>query len=163
MLPLSLATLVCLLYLGWLDLRTRLLPNKWVLFYTLLFIPASVLHQCGWLQLGAHVAMGLIAFLVLLLLFIINAMGGGDVKLGAAVFLWAGVDYGLQALLITAWLGGVVAILGWLADRPALQRLHWRPLQAINHALSAQRGVPYGVALVAAALYVLWRYVQPSL
>jgi len=150
--------LFCLLYLGWSDLRTRLLPNKWVLAYTLLFIPALLLRQPDWSQLGWHIGVGVFAFFVFLLLFIANAMGGGDVKLGTAVFLWAGSSSWLPALLITAWVGGGLAVIGWLLDRQLLQRIRCPAFAALRHGLSAQRGVPYGVGLVAAGIFVLWHY-----
>lgn len=150
--------LFCLLYLGWSDLRTRLLPNKWVLAYALLLIPTLFLRQPDWAQLGGHLGVGIIAFFVFLLLFIANAMGGGDVKLGAAVFLWAGSANWLPVLLITAWVGGGLAILGWLLDRRVLQGIRCSAFVALRYGLSAQRGVPYGVGLVVAGIFVLWRY-----
>lgn len=120
---LLLAAAGCLLYLGWSDVHTRLLPNRWVLLYTLLFFPAQALLAPGWAIFGGHLLIGIIAFVVLALLFALNAMGGGDVKLGAAVFMWAGPQGALTALIITAWLGGLLGIIGWLPDRAVLRRL----------------------------------------
>lgn len=154
----ALITAGCLCVLGWFDLRARLLPNKWVLAYALLLLPALWLGGQSAIQGLAHLGVGVVAFVVLLLFFILNAMGGGDVKLGAAVFMWAGVGDWLPALLITAWLGGLIAVAGWLLDRPLIEGIRWAPVAALRCALSARRGVPYGVALVAAGLFVLWRH-----
>jgi prepilin peptidase CpaA len=89
----------------------------------------------------------------------VGVMAGGDVKFGTAVLLWAGPALALPVVVIIAWTGGAVGVLGWLVDRRAARR--WaaasRPLHRIFHALSARRGVPYGVALAAGGLYALLR------
>lgn len=106
-----------------------------------------------------HALVAIAAFLILLVLFIVGGMGGGDVKLGAAVFLWAGVPLGFAVLVIVALSGGVIGLLGWVADRKAFQRISWQPVRIISHALSAKRGVPYGMALALGGVFVLGQYV----
>lgn len=141
------------------DLTSRTLPNLLVTTYALLFLPYFFLHGGGWVDLAGHLLVGFAAFVVLFGLFLINAMGGGDVKLGAAVFMWAGPSLALPVLIIVGLTGGVLGVLGWLADCRFWQRpaQRFRALNAVLYALSAKRGVPYGVALVAGALFVVWR------
>jgi prepilin peptidase CpaA len=154
------ATGAILLYLSLTDLKTRLLENKLVALYALLFLPYAWLNNLDLQQFGSHLLVAVLSFGVLFALFMLGAMGGGDVKLGAAVFLWAGPAQAFPVLVIVAWTGGLVAVMGWLADRQALQGLGWPPIRCLRHALSARRGVPYGVALAAGGLFILWRAVN---
>lgn len=110
------------------DLTHRRLPNRWILCYALLFPVYAWLRDMGWAQFAVHALVGAATFLLLLLPFACGGFGGGDVKLATAVMLWAGALLGIG---------------GWLADRCAVLLRRWR------EALSARRGVPYGVALVA--------------
>ncbi len=153
------ACLFVLLLLASHDLRRRQLPNRWVAAYALLFLPYIWLAGFTPGQLGEHLLVGGAAFLVLFVFFVAGVTAGGDVKLGTAVLLWAGPALALPVVAVIAWTGGVVGVLGWLADRRSGRRLvaACRPLHRVWHALSARRGVPYGVALAAGGLYVLWR------
>jgi len=155
-----LASAVILAYLTTTDLRFRRLPNRWVVVLAVLYpVHALLAPQTGWPVVGWHVLTGLLAFVLLFILYVLGAMGGGDVKLGAAVYLWAGPALALPVTVIVAWLGGLLAIAGWLVDRPGLQRFTNRPWRSMSNALSARRGVPYGVALAVGGLFVLWRHV----
>ncbi|QDQ88033.1 peptidase A24 [Alcaligenaceae bacterium SJ-26] len=141
------------------DLRQRRLPNVLVLAYAAFFLPWAWLHGLSWAQAGLHLMVGGGGFLVLLLLFAVRCMGGGDVKLGAAVLFWAGPLKMLPVIAVVAWTGALIGILGWLCDRyAALCMKNGRPLADRRwlHALSARRGVPYGVALAAGGLCALW-------
>src|SRR5690554_416706 len=95
-----------------------------------------------------------------LLLFALGGMGGGDVKLGAAVFAWAGTQSLWPALFVVGVTGLLLAVLGLLAD--ALSKHYPPPLKSrrrkLARALSAKRGVPYGVALAAGGLAALPAY-----
>lgn len=93
-----------------------------------------------------HGLVALAAFAALAGLFALGWMAGGDVKLAAVVFLWAGPEHAVGMVAIVAMAGGVVALGCLMADW--LRRL---PLPAAVgnglHLMSATRGVPYGVAL----------------
>ncbi|PWF24119.1 A24 family peptidase [Corticimicrobacter populi] len=148
-----------LLLLARTDLRQRRLPNVLVLTYAAFFLPWAWLHGLSWAQAGLHLMVGVVGFLVLLLLFAVRCMGGGDVKLGAAVLFWAGPLKMLPVIAVVAWTGALIGILGWLCDRyAALYMKNGRSLagKCVLHALSARRGVPYGVALAAGGLCALW-------
>lgn len=141
---------------------SRRLANLKVGLYTMLFLPCAGMAGVSIAQFGGHLLVAGLAFAVLLILFVVGAMAGGDVKLGAAVMLWAGPSLALPTVAVIAWTGGAVAVLGWLADRRAIRRLGlgWRPLRRVRQAFSARRGVPYGVALAAGGIYVLWQQMQ---
>ncbi|GIK81113.1 MAG: prepilin peptidase [Pseudorhodoplanes sp.] len=80
-------------------------------------------------------------------------IGGGDAKLAAATALWLGFDYLMVYLLYASLLGGLLTLV--------ILRLRLTPLPA---ALAGQdwaerlhrmdSGIPYGIALAAAALLV---------
>ncbi len=113
MTPLSVEIKVLLLMVsvaaGVIDLRSRRIPN-W------LTVPALLLG------LGANVVLGGLAglktsllgfglaLLIYLPLFLLRAMGGGDVKLMAALGAAAGPQHWLVLFVLTALLGGVVAL-----------------------------------------------------
>lgn len=145
--------ILCLLAVG--DFAKRRLSNKLTGLYTLAFIPAAWVAGLSPAVLGQHFGVAVVGFLVLLLLFAFRVMAGGDVKLGIAVLLWAGPGMALQTVAVIAWSGGLLAVLGWLADR----RVSWpRGLCFLAGGLSARRGVPYGVALALGGIYVLWQH-----
>ena len=151
-----------LMLLGWKDLHHRRLPDPWVLTYGLL-CPVGLMLQGAtasvWL---GHAAVAATAFIVLLGLFALGGMGGGDVKLGTAVFAWAGPQSLLPALFLVALAGLVLALAGLLCDRVLkASRLQSAPLtRRIVRSFSAKRGVPYGVALALGGMVALPAYLQ---
>src|SRR5215468_2765914 len=110
----------CLLGLASYDVRSRRIPNPWVLVLALAGIGARALA----LGPGAIVtgAVGMLVGAALLLLpFALGWMGGGDVKLLAAAGAWLGPVHVIEAALVGLVLGGVWA--GALALRhPHLRR-----------------------------------------
>lgn len=128
------------------DIGWRIIDDRLVLCLMLAWGGHAVLAGWDMTLLLSHLAVAVLAFVVTLACGMAGWMGGGDVKLAAAVFLWAGPGLGLPVLSLVAMAGMVVAILA-LAAR-LLGRL---PLPAgIGRCLetvSSERGVPYGVAL----------------
>jgi prepilin peptidase CpaA len=93
-----------------------------------------------------------------LFLFWRRIAGAGDIKLLAAVGLWAGADILPVFLLITALAGGLLALalagMTWARNRtrPLDQRL---PLRKVP--------IPYGVAIAIGGFVVLMQLSQPAL
>ncbi|MBV6272986.1 prepilin peptidase [Alcaligenaceae bacterium CGII-47] len=144
-----------LLTLIYRDLAQRRLPNVWVGVYAALFLPYATASGMGWSQLQAHVITGLIALLIAAPLFAFRAMGGGDVKLWAALMLWAGPQGAVLAFVIATIGGGLLGVLGIVSHYVLKYRR--RPRCApIFRMLSSSRGVPYGVGLAIAGLQSLW-------
>ena len=88
-------------------------------------------------QLGVAIAV----FAALVLLFAAGAMGGGDVKLLSVLALWIDPLWFLRLLVLMALIGGLLTV-----------------FFAVRHSLERRLGrvaVPYGVAISAAALWVL--------
>jgi prepilin peptidase CpaA len=96
---------------------------------------------------------------------LLRVVGAGDVKLAAAIGVWLGPAGVLEASVLAALAGGVIAV-GVLARRGRLGRLAlslalW--VGALRHghvtkplASDTTDVLPYGVALAAGALLVGW-------
>lgn len=147
-----------LTWLAQMDLCQRRLANGLVGAYAAMFWVVG-LGGPSWSARGfaLHLTVAALAFGVLFALFALGAMGGGDVKLGTAVLLWAGPGLALPVVVVVAWSGGLLAVAGWLLDRRVLRAVRWRPLRLVRHGLSARRGVPYGVAFVCGGMFILWQ------
>jgi prepilin peptidase CpaA len=163
---LSVTLLAVVLVAMWTDVRSRRIPNGLTLTALLaalalraLFGAAAVLDGL----LGAGLALAL-----LLPLFALGGVGGGDAKLLVAVGAFLGPKGFLIALLATAIAGGVMS-LAWTARRgvilPAL--LNTRGLlkyvftagrrgERTTLAMPGAVSIPYGVAIAAGAIFALW-------
>ena len=83
-------------------------------------------------------------------MFAAGKLGGGDVKLLAAVGLWFDLKGALWMLLDVVLAGGVVAIL-----IIALRSLGWSEIRRRAVILRPGSGIPYGVAIAAGALIAM--------
>ncbi|WP_423394792.1 A24 family peptidase [Burkholderia sp. LMG 21824] len=128
------------------DLRDRRLSNRVVLAFAALYFVAAALAHDGFAPLAGHVAAG--ASMLLLFGGMRHAgwIGGGDVKLAAAVFLWAGPAWAFPVLTGVGACGALCG-LALLASR----RRHAAQVRAV-----AARGVPYGVALALGGTLAVW-------
>jgi prepilin peptidase CpaA len=135
------------------DLFTMTIPNKicvaLVVGYFVLAVPLGVPLKA----VGINVACALGVLMLTFAMFSRGWIGGGDAKLAASTALWIGwsslLDYGLVASIF----GGVLTfaiIFGRKLTVPSwLARFEW--LARLHHPKS---GVPYGIALAAAGLFV---------
>ena len=133
---------IALLIAGFTDLRTRQIGN-WltgaVAVTAPLFWWASGLTL--WPGVAEQLAVALAAFAVLAVLFALRAMGGGDVKLIAALALWLPWQAVLVLLFLMSIAGGVLT-LGYL----------------IRHKLARREEkleIPYGVAIAFGGLWLI--------
>jgi prepilin peptidase CpaA len=149
--------------LGWLavtDVRDRRLPNKGVLAVAMLFFADAAAAQMSLSATGEHVLIAAIAGVLCIGLYLMKMLGGGDVKLIAALALWVGANLlvATSMLMLVAVTGFFVALLG-LATRQLDPEACFGPMRGLA-LFSCRRGVPYGVALAtggsAAILLPLW-------
>jgi prepilin peptidase CpaA len=134
----------------WDVLKLRI-PNLIPLALVLLFALQLLIGPGVPAPLDHLLAMGL-ALVVLLPLFALNMLGGGDVKLLAAVALWLGKEQ-LAALLILVGIVGGLFALCWLAMRWLIRTgLRGRSLPP---SLQAQAPLPFAlpITIVAALLF----------
>jgi len=116
------------------------------------FLLALVIGMSG-TDILTHLAAGFAVLIVSFGCFARGWIGGGDAKLAAATALWFGFDHLLVYLLYASLFGGALTLLliqfrafplpGFLAGREWVERLHKK-----------DGGVPYGIALAAAALCI---------
>jgi prepilin peptidase CpaA len=138
------------------DLRSMQIANGFSLAIAGLFVVWAVaalasgrLSPSG---LGMAVACGVAVFAAGAAAFAVGGLGGGDVKLLAAVSLFAGPPRLLDFFAVTAIAGGVLglAILaGAPICRPALAHQAGGSLRA-----RLRGGLPYGPAIAAGGLWV---------
>jgi prepilin peptidase CpaA len=100
-----------------------------------------------------HVGAALAVLSVTFVFFARGWIGGGDAKLAAATALWLGFDHLMAYLLYASIFGGVLTLVlirfrqiplpAALGEQDWVKRLH-----------KSDGGVPYGIALAAAALLI---------
>ncbi|MBB5608635.1 MULTISPECIES: prepilin peptidase [unclassified Janthinobacterium] len=110
----------------WHDLRTRRIPNRLVLLGTLAGIalhaslsPGAGLFEVPFGGLGflPSLAGSAIGLSLLLPMYLLRALGAGDVKLMAMCGAFLGPQATLEAVLLTLLSGGVLALAAALAGR----------------------------------------------
>lgn len=146
----SLGALAILLAIAvWRDVAYRIISNQLCLAVALL-APAYWVAMTGdpMGQLELHATSLALATIPLLALFVLDLMGGGDVKLLAALTMWLRPGDLLPMLYATALVGGLLGVAMLIAAR-----LRRRPTPSI----------PYGVAIATGALLLLSDRVAPLL
>ena len=102
-----------------------------------------------WPDAAIQVGVAAAVFIVLAATFYIGMMGGGDVKLAAAVALWFKPMVTLKFLVVMSLAGGVLTLIVLL-----LHKKRRKPPIA-NDAPPARPEVPYGVAIAFGGLWIL--------
>ncbi|AOK20009.1 peptidase A24 [Burkholderia cepacia] len=130
------------------DLRDRRLSNRVVLAFGALYFVAAALARDGFAPLAGHVAAGATMLLLFGAMRHAGWIGGGDVKLAAAVCLWAGPALAVPVLTIVGAGGLACGVAALAADARQRRTAPARPV--------ATRGVPYGVALALGGTLAVW-------
>lgn len=94
-----------------------------------------------WPGAALQLAMAVAVFVALAALFYAGMMGGGDVKLAAALALWLSPPSLIRFLVVMAIAGGILTI-----GLVGLHRLRRRP---------GRPEIPYGVAIAAGGIWVI--------
>lgn len=77
------------IYAAYIDMRDFRIPNGLVLLLAGLFVLNSVLSG-RWVEIHWNLALAFLMFVLTLLFYSRNWMGGGDVKILTVAFLWVG-------------------------------------------------------------------------
>jgi prepilin peptidase CpaA len=135
------------------DLLTMTISNRLSLALAGGFFLLTLIIGMSLSAIGMHVAAAAVVLVVAFGLFSQGWIGGGDAKLAAATALWFGFDHLLDYMIYASLFGGALTLV--------IIQFRKLPLPAI---LARQRwilrlhetgaGVPYGIALAAAALAV---------
>jgi prepilin peptidase CpaA len=125
-----------------LDLRSRTIPNGLNLAIALLALPYYwAVGLALWPDVALQLGVAILVFAAFAGVFALGAMGGGDVKLVAAVALWLPWP-GVIALLVLMSLAGGALTLAMVVR----QRIS-RPESALE--------IPYGVAIAFGGLWLI--------
>ena len=138
---------------GSFDLLTMTIPNRVSLALVAAFPVAAVCAGLGGAAIATHLAAGGLMLTVGILMFARGWLGGGDAKLLAAAALWLGFEHLASYLLLVSVFGGVLSVLILFYRRLA------PPVWICGHAWAlrlhdSKVGIPYGIALAAAALLI---------
>lgn len=136
------------------DLRSFRIPNRLILL-VVGFYPAHLLASpipVDWL---AGLICGAVVFFAGFFAFSRGIIGGGDVKLLAAVALWAGPTLVFPVLLLTMVSGGLLALI-FLAHAMLQSRTQLGGIVAARRTVLAAP-VPYGIAISIGAAYLTGR------
>jgi prepilin peptidase CpaA len=135
------------------DLFTMTISNRLSLALAAGFVLLAVVTGMSLPAVGLHLAAGALVLVIAFGFFSQGWIGGGDAKLAAATALWFGFDHLLDYVTYASLFGGVLTLM--------LIQFRKLPLPAV---LARQKwilrlhetggGVPYGIALAAAALIV---------
>ena len=135
------------------DLFTMTISNRVSLMLVGGFFALAAMTGVNAAETLLHVSAGCVVLVAAFGLFARGIIGGGDAKLAAAAALWLGFDHLLPYLLLASLLGGALSVgliwfrmaplPEWLARQAWVERLHGK-----------DAGIPYGIALAAAALAV---------
>lgn len=136
------------------DLMTMTIPNRLQLVLIGAFALAALAAGLDLTTLGLHLGAGFLVLAIAFGCFAFGWIAGGDAKLAAVTALWLGFGPALmQYLLLAAIYGGVLTLgLLWVRTQPLPALLAGQPWVLRLH--DAKSGVPYGIALGAAALTV---------
>lgn len=150
------------------DIRERRVPN----FLTFTAAALSLVTRAaagGWHDVAWGVAGAVLGLLLLLPLFVLRGMGGGDVKLLAAfgaclgprLVAWTGIygalAGGLMAVVVTLWHG----VFRRTLSNVALLTMHWRvvgfvPAEGLTLETSHGPKLPYAIPLTVGMVVAIW-------
>ena len=124
------------------DLRSRIISNRLNLIVAALAPLWWV--ACGldiWPGMAVQLLVGGVVFALFATLFAVGMMGGGDVKLLAAIALWFPWQAVMSMVVLMALIGGGVTL-----------------ITVVHHRMTRRLGqpeIPYGIAISFAALWLL--------
>jgi prepilin peptidase CpaA len=164
MFPLLLGSALMLLVAGW-DVARRRIPNWANAALGVTGLGAQAMVHGGWAALGGFGA----AVVTLALLWVPwtrGRLGGGDVKACLCAVIWLGLGLVIKFFLAAAVLGGVAAVICFLASSRrarqdigenikllALQAdLPDAPMRSVGGRVS----VPFGAAAACGAMLLMW-------
>jgi len=140
-------------FAGAMDMLTMTIPNRVSLLIVGAFLTAVPFAGLTLEQFAMHLATGVLVLAIGILLFIPGWIGGGDVKLLAAASLWLGFHDILQYIALVTMIGGLLAVL-FLLFRGFVPEGSLRVPRWIMRLQAKETGIPYGIAIAGAALWI---------
>jgi prepilin peptidase CpaA len=147
-----------LVFAGLSDLVSLRIPNWLTGALAVAFPLAAVIagsgvgaHRVEWLS---HIGAGAAVFAVGAMLFACRILGGGDVKLLAAMALWSGLHLLVPLLFLVAVIGGVFALLVLGLRQPLAQASIVALLRRVPSFLHSKMPIPYGIPIALAGILI---------
>jgi prepilin peptidase CpaA len=174
--PVPYLTAALVLIAAFCDLRSRNIPN-WLTLGGIAVGLAAHSYLTGWSGLQFSAAGLGLAALVFLPMFMMRWLGGGDVKLMAAVGALTGATNLIVIFIFDAMLGGVVALIAVITRGRSRRTIHniSRIISALLHGKAPHQvspeleagndesmGMPRALTIAAATLLILWTATLPS-
>lgn len=138
------------------DWKNFTVPNRYSLAIAALY-PSFVIASGGDVNWLGGLIYGALAFGIGFLLFTLRFCGGGDVKLFAAVTLWAGPALFMPMTFYTAVAGGVLAVGLWLNHKYKRSTVPASLLYASRDTRASKQPMPYAVAIAVGGIFVALR------
>jgi prepilin peptidase CpaA len=135
------------------DLLTMTISNRVSLLLVGGFFAIALLTGMHGAELLSHIGAGLLVLGLTFGFFARGWIGGGDAKLAAATALWFGFEHLLPYFVYASLLGGALTLLLLQFRNLPLPSL-FMGQQWAERLHSKHAGVPYGIALAAAALLI---------
>ena len=168
MLVTNAALVVVLTCAVWMDVRTRRIPNVLIAVGLILAMAVSG-WESGWASVGGRLVAGLLGLLLLFPLFLVRAVGAGDVKLMAVVGAHVGMSALWPVIFYTLLAGGVVGAIGFAYAHmktttvasmrttvlAGVAHLRGLPSSRKEHEHGGSVRVPYSIAIAAGVIFWL--------
>lgn len=135
------------------DFLKFIIPNQVCVAIAALY-PFYAMTATPAVDWAGGIACGAIVFTLGFVFFVLRLTGGGDVKLLAAVSVWAGPTLVLPFLVVTAFAGGMVSLITLIKVLPGRLRPAGRPGFSMRDTPAMRERVPYGVAISVGGVYV---------
>lgn len=142
---------LCVAMAAFCDFISMKIPNRVPVILAVSFFVIAPFSGMDLATFGWSVVAAMMVFAGCFALFALNVMGGGDAKILSAAALWYGFNIDLVAFLgFTGIYGGFLALIV-LMIRANQNLLLVTPIPIPMHFFKDRAGIPYGVAIGAAA------------
>ncbi len=135
------------------DLFTLTIPNRLSIIMIAGFLIMFPFVGLSGMDIAYHAMVASIVLAVGFGLFVLGYVGGGDVKIAASTALWLGPAFILHYLVWAALFGGLLSLVILAVRRMPLPASAY-DIEWVSRLTDNKNGVPYGVALSSAAIFV---------
>lgn len=154
---------VCLVIGAAWDLAKRRVPNLVTGAVALAGVAVQLVDRGAW-SAASGLAAAAVSVALLYRPWVAGGLGGGDVKMAAAVAIWVGLSGMIRYALAVAAAGGVVALVMYFLSRKSIRQdvkanltlaALQQTLPPVEVRAEGRRSVPYAVAIAAGAAFAL--------
>ncbi|MEO8667401.1 MAG: prepilin peptidase [Bauldia sp.] len=145
------------------DLFTMTISNRLSLALLAGFVILFPLTGADLNTLSMHLLSGGIVLAVTFACFALGWIGGGDAKFASAIALWVGWSHVFDFVLTSAIFGGVLTMVVLVFRKSIVLPASVSSPEWLERLHDSRSGVPYGIALAAAAMMIypetIWMHI----